>query len=341
MILTPALPFRLSLCRLSILVFSIPLSFILSACKETTRSYYQGYAEAEFTYVSSPLGGTLTHLAVQKGQEVEEQALLFRLDSVPETAAKKEAENRLNQARARLANMEKGLRPSEIKGIEARLAQATSALNLSRLEYKRHEKLYGDHAISKSTMDRVRTQYKSDQDRVKELTAQLETARLGARSDEIRAAKDEVAAVEARLQQADWSLEQKTQNAPRAGLVFDTFYNEGEWVPPSRPVVSLLVPEELKVRYFVPETELSQWKLNQEVALHCDGCPKGLTAKVTYISPQVEFTPPVIYSKDTRSKLVTMIEARPEPVANGFSLHPGQPMEVFRTSTDMRANASP
>ena len=329
--MTPTTPSRIRAHKCGPILFLL-LSLLLTACGKTNDSHYQGYAEAEFTYISSPLGGRLMDLSVQRGRQVQAGDLLFALESVPEATARQEATDRLNQAKAKLANMEKGLRPSEIKGIEARLAQAKSAQDLSRLEFKRHEKLYKDTAISRSTMDKVSAQYQSDQDRVAELTAQLETARLGARSDEILAAREEVAALAARLTLTVWNLEQKTQAAPHAGLVFDTFYTQGELVPPGRPVVSLLVPGNLKVRFFVPEPEFSGWKSGQKVALSCDGCPEEMTAEITYISPRVEFTPPVIYSQETRSKLVYMLEARPDTGKRTADLHPGQPMEVRRIS---------
>ncbi len=300
-------------------------------CQSTEKGYYQGYAEAEFTYIASPLGGRLMARAVERGEQVAAGQKLFSLEDVLETQAVKESRGRVNQAEARLADMHKGMRPSEIKGIEAMLAQARAVLDLSRLEYKRHEKLYKDKAIAKSQMDKVRTKFQTDEDRVEELSAMLETARLGARADQILAAGDEVKAYKARLSQAEWNQEQKTQNAPHAGRVLDTFYTEGEWVAPGRPVLALLVPENLKVRFFVPEPEFSGWEYGQEVSLGCDGCPPGLTAQISYISPQAEYTPPVIYSRETRSKLVFMLEAKPEP-GSASALHPGQPMEVRRMS---------
>jgi HlyD family secretion protein len=136
-----------------------------------------------------------------------------------------------------------------------------------------------------------------------------------------------VAAARAALEQARWRLGQKRPLAPGAGLVFDTLFREGEWVPAGSPVVRLLPPSNIKVRFFVPERQTARFPIGQAVAVHCDGCPDGLEAKVTYASVQPEYTPPVIYSNETRSKLVFLYEARPAP-ASVPSLRPGQPVEV-------------
>ena len=81
----------------------------------------------------------------------------------------------------------------------------------------------------------------------------------------------------------------------------------------------------MKIRFFVPETALGGLALGQTLQVRCDGCADDLTAKVSYISTEAEYTPPIIYSNETRSKLVFMVEARPD---NGAELHPGQPVEV-------------
>ncbi|MBF0496039.1 MAG: HlyD family efflux transporter periplasmic adaptor subunit [Deltaproteobacteria bacterium] len=307
----------------------LALLLSIGGCRlgEPEPDYFQGYAEAEYTYISSPLPGYLNTLAVHRGQQVSAGDLLFKLEDSLEVDAKEAASHRLRQAQDRLTNLTKGLRPSEMAAIRARLSQARSNLVLSQVEYERRKRLVEQRTIAREDFDRAKAKLLVDQGQVKDLTAQLETAGLGARVDEIRAAEAEVAALQASLAQADWNLRQKSQSAAAAGLVFDTYYTRKEWVQAGKPVVSLLIPGNLKVRFFVPEPELGTLKLGQRIALTCDGCPKGLTAAINYISPQVEYTPPVIYSRETRSKLVFMIEAKSDP-AKADQLHPGQPLEV-------------
>ena len=104
------------------------------------------------------------------------------------------------------------------------------------------------------------------------------------------------------LAQAEWRLAQKSVRAPVAGLVNDTNYVSGEWVGAGLPVLSLLPPQNIKLRFFVPEMSLGAIKVGQQVKVHCDGCSMPIGAQISFISPQAEFTPPVIYSRETRAK---------------------------------------
>lgn len=211
--------------------------------------------------------------------------------------------------------------------MQAQVAQADAALELARNELRRAEKLVAEKFVSRQRLDEAQTAYERDQARVRELHAQLNTMRLAARSDEIRAAEAEVGAARANLEQAQWLLDQKAIRSPVAGLVQDTLFVPGEWVPAGAPVVALLPPTHIKVRFFVPETTLGTLKVGQRVAVHCDGCAKTIPAEIRYIAPQAEYTPPVIYSRDNRAKLLFMVEAWPS-AADAPTLHPGQPVDV-------------
>jgi HlyD family secretion protein len=155
----------------------------------------------------------------------------------------------------------------------------------------------------------------------------LETARLPARADQIAAAEANVRALESALAKAEWDLAQKRQSAGQAGLIFDTLYREGEWVGAGKPVVVLLPPPNIKVRAFVPQTRVGTIQAGQEVRVFVDGVTEPFVGRVTFISPQAEYTPPVIYSQQSRSKLVFMIEARFDSKI-AAELHPGQPVDV-------------
>jgi len=152
-------------------------------------------------------------------------------------------------------------------------------------------------------------------------------ARLPGRDQQLQAQYNQVQAARAVLAQADWKVEQKSVSAPRAGLVYDTMYREGEWVMAGNAVVRMLPPQNIKVRFFVPETLLGSLPLGRKVSLRCDGCAADIPATITYVSSEAEYTPPVIYSNDTRGKLIYMIEAHPTP-QDAVKLHPGQPLAV-------------
>ena len=172
--------------------------------------------------------------------------------------------------------------------------QAKAALVMSEKDFDRMEQLAHRNLIAMQDLDRARST--RDQDRE-------------------------------RLSKAEWDLSQKRQNAPQAGLVFDTLFRPGEWVPAGRPVVAMLPPGNVKVRAFVPETEIGAVRAGQSARVRLDGVNEPLAGRISFISPKAEYTPPVIYSRETRDKLVFMIEIVFEP-AVGAKLHPGQPVDV-------------
>lgn len=300
---------------------------LLGACGRGGGDLYQGYVEGEYVYVASPLGGQLADLAVRRGDTVAAGVRLFALDDSLERAALDEAAQNLSRLENTLADLRKGRRPSEVAAIEAQLADATAARRLADSEYRRRQALFRQKTIAAEELDQARTSFERARQKVDEISANLRTARLGAREDEIRAAEADVSAAQARLAQARWNVDQKTQAAPRGGLVFDTLYRIGEWVPAGRPVVALLPPENIRVRFFVPEAVVGTITPGRAVEVLVDGRPEPVLAGVTFVSPEAEYAPPVIYSSQSRTKLVFRIEAAPVP-GRAAPLNPGQPVDV-------------
>jgi HlyD family secretion protein len=305
-----------------------PLLLALAGCGEKASTGFQGYAEGEYVLVAAPAAGKLEKRWVNRGQEVERGAPLFVLEQENEKASRREASERLRNAEAKLANIAAGKRKPEIDAIQAQEAQAAAARELSRRQLKQQEELFAKNYISASSMDAARANYDRDIARVAETEAQIRLARMAiGRDKEIAAAQADVDAARAVLEQSDWRLAQRASAAPAKALVHDTFYSEGEWVAAGNPVVSLLPPGNVKLRFFVPETAVGGLKIGQAVRASCDGCAAPIPAKISYISRQAEFTPPVIYSREQRAKLVFLVEARPEP-ADAMKLRPGQPLDV-------------
>ena len=301
---------------------------LLAGCEQPASDAWQGYVEGEFVLLASPYAGQLQALHVRRGERVEAGKPLFALESEAERAAREEAAERLRIAEARLENLQAGRRAPEVEALRAELAQAQAARELAAANLRREEKLLADAATSRSRYDEARTALARDRARVAAAEAQLRSAQqpLG-RDAERAAAQAEVAAARAALEQAQWRLGQKSVAAPASGLVQDTFFVEGEWVAAGRPVVSLLPPGNLKARFYIPETLLSSVKPGQAVEISCDGCPATIASTVTFVSSQAEYTPPVLYSKESRAKLVFLVEARLDPAA-AQRLHPGQPVDV-------------
>jgi HlyD family secretion protein len=303
------------------------MTVFATGCTHGSRNTYQGYVEGEFVYMASSQSGQLVGLSVQRGETVASGALLFTLESQNESDAVRQAARQLEAAQAQLSDLLTGKRPPEVAVNEAQLAQARSDADRLSLQRQRDQAQYEAGGIAKGQLDDSREQALSAEGHVRELEAQLEVAHLPGRREQIRAQEALVEADRAALAQAQWKLDQKQVRALRGGLVFDTMYRNGEWVPAGSPVVRLLPPENIKVRFFVPEAVLGSLQPGRAVVLHCDGCAAAIAAAVSYTSVQAEYTPTNIYSNDTRQKLVFMIEARPQP-SDAVKLHPGQPVQV-------------
>ena len=309
-----------------VLVIAVPLALVGGCGKEEVVAL-QGYAEGEYVRVAAPFAGTLVKLAVQRGETVQPGAALFALEAESESAGRREAQERLRRAQAQAEDVRKGRRPTEIEAVRQQLAQAEAASAYSQKELARQEDLVAKGFVSRQRLDEARAARDRDRGRVAEIQAELATARSGARPDEIRAAQAEAQAAAASLAQAEWRLGQKSVESTVAGAVTDTLFVQGEWVPAGAPVVTILPPANVKARFFVPEPRIGEVKVGQAVELACDGCGAPIPARVAYVSPKAEFTPPVIYSKESRAKLVFLVEARPAP-EHAARLHPGQPLDV-------------
>ena len=299
---------------------------LVAGCSRDPGGELQGYAEGEFVYVAAPLPGTVT-LQVVKGARVKQGEPLFALESVAEMTARDEAGRRAAQARAALQDLRKGLRPTELAALQARLQEARAAMVLAEGELDRQEQLFRSGMVSAQDHDRAKSARDQQRQQVVRLAAELQTGRLGGRSDLVAAAEANVRALEAVLARAEWELSQKSKQAPVAGLVYDTLFRSGEYVTAGRPVVALLPPENIKVRVFVPEGQLASIHPGDPVEVSVDGVKESFSGRVSYISPRAEYTPPVIYSRESRAKLVFMVEATfPPEVA--VRLNPGQPVSL-------------
>jgi HlyD family secretion protein len=299
-----------------------------TGCAKKQANTWQGYVEGEFVYMASSQPGQLATLAVQRGQQVAGGALLFELESTNEAEARRQAAHQLQAAQMTLADLLTGARPAEINVNRAQLEQARADADRLDLQSERDQMQYRAGGIAQGQADDSRQAAAVAQARVRERAAQLRVARLPGRDDQIRAQRAQVEAARAALGQAQWKLGQKQVRAAQAGLVYDTMYRSGEWVAAGSPVVRMLPPANIKVRFFVPEAVVGALAVGGRVALRCDGCAAQVPATISYVSAQAEYTPPNIFSNDTRAKLVFLVEARPS-LLDAPRLHPGQPVEVM------------
>ena len=303
------------------------LALLLGACRPATPAGFSGVVEVEPVLVAAPLAGRLVELAVQRGAQVAAGAPLFALEHASESDAVREAQAGVARAEAAARDLGKGQRRDELAALQAAVEAQTAALARSESDLKRQRELAAQGFVSGAELTTLTAQRNADAARVEQSRAQLRSARQGGREDVQAAANAAVDAARASLAQAEWRLAQKTVAAPAAARVEDTLYRVGEWVAAGSPVVSLIEPAAVKLRFFVPETQVARVAPGQRVRATCDGCAAPVEATVRFVAREAEFTPPVIYSRGSREKLVFMVEAWPAP-AEAAKLRPGLPVDV-------------
>lgn len=305
-------------------VFAVAVA--LAGCDRPAPDTWQGYVEAEYTYVAPLAAGRITALHVQRGDQVEAGQTLFALEDDAERAARDQAAAELAQAEADLADLRKGDRPADLAIIQAQLDEARASLALSAPRLQRREKMVKSNIVGEEELDEAQSAILADRGNIAEYEARLAEAKLPARIDQIAAAEKLVEARKAALAEADWHLSRRQERAPAAGRVEDVFFRVGETAGAGEGVVSLLTPDHLKLRFFVPEPALATIAIGQKLAVTCDSCAPDLTATISFIARAAEFTPPVIYSLTRREKLVFLVEAKPDDLSQPW--HPGLPVDV-------------
>ncbi len=309
-------------------LFIALVACFLTACVDTGDTAFQGYVEGDYIYLASARAGRLEALPQPKGTLVGRNAVLCYLESDYERQALSAAEANLDAAKATLEDMEHGRRPEEVSMAKAQLRQAKADASNAQQQLRRYEALRKSGGVSQRALDDARARAKTTSARVAELESQVDVFNLPERDYRLKAQRSLVAAELAHVGQARWDLAQKELKAPAAGLIVDTLYREGEWIAAGSPVIQLLPPGNVKVRFFVPEKQLSRLYPGMELPCRVDGRDTDFSVSISWISPEAEYTPPIIYSNETRSKLCFMVEARPK-AAVAATLNPGQPLTVF------------
>ena len=263
---------------------------------------------------------------MKRGERVSAGATVAVLEDSDAKIAVAQAEAALAQAEAQLANLRIGKRPDEIAVLKAAIDMARAQQADAQRKVDRLTDLYAKGTATQADFDTARTGLQTAAAEVEQAKANLAVGNLPARPEEIKAAEGAVAQARASLDQARWRLAKRVIKAPAAGRVNDIIRNPGDVAGPQAPVVSMLPDGAVKLTLYLPEPALSSVKVGSMLDVHCDGCKPGLQARVSYVSPDPEFTPPVIYSLETRQKLVYLIEAK--PVGDTTRLQPGQIVDV-------------
>jgi HlyD family secretion protein len=305
----------------------IAAALLLAACDKPSGTGLLGYVEADYIYAAPVFGGRITEVAVQRGDTVTAGTRLFTLDATDETAKRDQAKAALEEAKSKLADLQTGERPEELAIIQAQLDAAKASMTLSVPRVERRRKMVTTKIVGEEEVDEAESALLADRGHIAEYTARLAAAKLPARPEQITAAEHAVAEAEAALASAQWALDQRQVVAASDGRIEDVYFRMGEEVNAGAAVLQLLPPSNLKLRLYVPEPQLGAYKIGQKLAIACDGCAEGQTATISFIAATAEFTPPVIYSRESRSKLVYLVEARPDDTSQPW--HPGQPIEAM------------
>jgi HlyD family secretion protein len=308
------------LCSLSLLAAILPFC-------PPAMPVYNGYVEGEYVLMAPREAGRIERLAVVEGQTVKAGDLLFKIDTSEISRQVDAAKARLAQAEAQLADLETGERREELAVLEAALAAQEAALADANRVMARQRDLFERRVVSKAALDDATAKRDSAEALTQQARHRIEVAKMPARGRAIDAARQNVESARADVAQMSWRESQFEIKAPADAVVDRVFRREGEMAASDKPAIQLLPPGNRKVRFFVNEQERSSVAPGRIVRVSCDGCPDNLTATVSRVANQAEFTPPVIYSVESRDKLVYAVDARPD-AGSGGTLHPGQPVDV-------------
>lgn len=305
----------------------IPILLVqLTSCGKQDHRYVQGYVEGENIYLASPYSGQLIKKNVFRGQPVKSGQLLFQLDENPQALTVKQSKANLLQAKKTYDDLVKPRRKPEIEAIQEQIAETDAQIVLAEIRVRRNQTLFLKHAIDRDSTDAAEANYNALLKRKKQYLANLELAKLGSREEQINAQQAQILALTAQLFIAKWELAQKSVYAPADGLIVDTYFSKGDFVPAQQSLAALLTPSNTRIEFFLPAKALASIKIGQAIKFTCDGCVNPSSAHISYVSPEVEYMPPLVYSRDNSDKLVFRIKANIDN--NPLAFKPGQPVMV-------------
>ena len=299
-----------------LLVAVAALAWFLTRGPERPR-LLSGYIEGESLFLAAPVAGTVSAITAEEGQRVEAGARLFTIDPATLSAQGEQARAQVAEARTQIATAEANAQQAEAEATAAAADADRARRDLNRLLSVRRD---DPAAVAGKDIDAANAA-------LREANARFNAARqlAGARRSQIAAARAQESQARGGEREVAIRVDQLAPPAPSPARVEEIFYRPGEWVAANQPVVSLLPDDRVKIRFFVPEQEVARYRPGRSVRFSCDSCAAGMTARIDYVSPRPEFTPPVIFSRDSRDRLVFMVEARP---ARPARLMPGLPVDV-------------
>ena len=288
---------------------------------------YNGYLEADYIYVAPLSAGRIVAIAAGEGEQVRAGQVLVTLEDSAQKAALQAAEAGVAQAGANLDNLMTGGRADEIAVIAASLHRAEADRALAEANFARTTQLAVQGQVSAARVDQDRTALAAAQAAVEQLQAQLTVAGLPARDAQRVAAEAALAVARAGAEGARIALADRVLRAPVSGVLERRFYEPGEVAGSGAPLLAIFQPDRLRVIFYLPQAERAGFRLGEVLQMACDGCPAGISARIILMASEPQYTPPILYSRDERGRLVFRAEAQ----VNGMGgLLPGQPVTLWR-----------
>jgi HlyD family secretion protein len=299
------------------------VSAIVLVPRLTPPHLLSGYVEGEPLYLAAPVSGSVAELSVQRGDRVVVGQALFSIDPRQVSAQRAQAEAEVTAASAAAQDVRRGLRPTELAVYDANILAAEARLREANASLNRIAPLVRRGVYAPARLDDAQAAVDTARAQLSAARRQRDSATLGGREGQVESADSRSLQAIAALDAAEARLGDLAPRAPVSGLVEDVFFQTGEWAPANQPVLAILPDDRIRLRFFVPQAALSAYRVGGTVHFACDGCAAGMTAKISFISPRPEFTPPIIYSREARDRLVYLVEAMPSA-----RLNPGQPIDV-------------
>jgi HlyD family secretion protein len=301
---------------LAVLIGAGVLAWLLLSGSSRPRTL-SGYIEGEELYLASPMAGTVASVSAVEGTRVAAGQHLFTIDPATLSAQGQQAEASVAAAQTQIASAEATARQADADVTAAAADAQRTRQDLARLlSVKRADSA----AVAGKDLDAARAA-------ARDANAKLAGAQkiADARWAQVEAARAQTVQAQGGRREVQIRVNQLSPPAPANARVEEVFFQPGEWVSANQPVVALLPDNKVKVRFYVPEQQVARYTPGRSVRFTCDGCVRDMQAVIRYVSPRPEFTPPVIFSRDSRDRLVFMVEAYPTRPAN---LQPGLPVDI-------------
>ena len=264
------------------------LILLLTSCEEKPPRY-NGYIDADLTYLSSSFPGQLKDLYVERGRPVQKNQLLFKIEQTND-------------------NFEIDSSELTQKNLLSQREELINQIKYDQLNYHRILKMKKEEAASQNDLELAQTDLEVLNNRLSAINFQIKASKVSTASKK-------------------WQAGKKEGYASDHGIIFDTYFTKDEYVQAGQPLLSLITTNNIKVIFFIPETELSTTLLNTKIQISSDGNKTLGTATINYISQIAQYIPPIIYSREERQNLVFRVEARIDN-PNLNQVHLGQPVSL-------------